>query len=467
MNKINSKYRKIIERINAEGEKYTNEQMKEVYREQSKARDEVQKLIGTLFIKFSVDGFLKLTKANKDKLMHEISQKLKGIGKNLGTKEIDKVASILEDIYADTYYKNAYVMEIGTTKDLKFDLLNDEIVKKAINKKIDGMLFSDRIWQNKADLIDKLKQSISECMDGKTTIDKIGRDISKIFNVSAYQSNRLVITELTRIQGKAQEDIAKSTGIKKQMWSATLDTHTCERCAALDGKIFDIDDLNKPQMPLHPLDRCCWINVPDEDWKPDKRIDNLTKEEIDWKDYKEWYQEKLRNNSKILIEKKKVENKSKDKKQFERYKEVLGKDFTIKSFDEFQELKYNSSKEWEKLKIDYLKQNRFNKIVEESSKLNIKGEVIKEINRIDISEYKFDEFHINLERKHNITKEKAQDYINNAEIAYSRWKGEVIVYISKAGCCVVNLKNKIVSTAYSSAEYDDKFKRILEVIEND
>lgn len=354
MNKINSKYRRIIERINAEGEKYTNEQMKEVYREQSKARDEVQKLIGSLFIKFAADGFLKLTQAQKDKLVHEISQKLKGIGKNLGSKEIDKVASILEDIYADTYYKNAYVMEIGTTKDLKFDLLNEEIVKKAINKKIDGMLFSDRIWQNKAELIDRLKQSISECMDGKTTIDKIGRDISKIFNVSAYQSNRLVITELTRIQAKAQEDIAKSTGIKKQMWSATLDTHTCERCAALDGKIFDIDDPNKPQMPLHPLDRCCWINVPDEDWKPDKRIDNLTKEEIDWKDYKEWYEEKVRNNSKILIEKKKIENKSKDKKQFERYKEVLGKDFTIKSFDEFQEVKYNKIEDWEKFKSNYL-----------------------------------------------------------------------------------------------------------------
>ncbi|SKA99381.1 phage putative head morphogenesis protein, SPP1 gp7 family [Caloramator quimbayensis] len=293
MSKVNPKYRRIIENINAEGEKYTNEEMKEVYKQQAKAKDEVQKLIGALFIKFAVDGFLKFTQAQKDKLVHEIGEKLRNIGKNLGSDEIDKITSILEDVYIDTYYKNAYVIDIGTEKDLKFDLLDEEIVKRAVNKEIDGMLFSDRIWQNKAALIDKLKQSISECMDGKTTIDKIGRDISRMFNVGAYESYRLAVTELTRVQAKAQEDIAKNIGIKKQMWSATLDTHTCKRCASLDGKVFDIDDPNKPQMPLHPLDRCCWINAPDEDWKPDKRIDNLTKEEIDWKDYKEWYEEKV------------------------------------------------------------------------------------------------------------------------------------------------------------------------------
>lgn len=289
MSKINPKYRRIIEQINADGEKYANEEMKEVYKEQAKARDDVQKIVSTLFIKFATDGFLKLTQAQKDKLVHEIGEMLKSIGKNLGNKEIDKITSILEDVYIDTYYKNAFVMDLGISKNLKFDLLDEEIVNKTINKKIDGMLFSDRIWQNKATLIDKLKQSISECMDGKTTIDKIGRDISRIFNVGAYESHRLAVTELTRVQAKAQEDIAKSIGIKQQMWSATLDIHTCERCGALDGKIFDIDDPNRPQMPLHPFDRCCWINVPNEDWKPDKRIDNLTKENIDWTDYKEWY----------------------------------------------------------------------------------------------------------------------------------------------------------------------------------
>lgn len=58
----------------------------------------------------------------------------------------------------------------------------------------------------------------------------------------------------------------------------------------------------------------------------------------------------------------------------------------------------------------------------------------------------------------------AQKYINESVTAYSRWKGDVTVYVAEHGCSVVNLKDKIISTAYKSDEYDDKFKKILEVI---
>lgn len=45
---------------------------------------------------------------------------------------------------------------------------------------------------------------------------------------------------------------------------------------------------------------------------------------------------------------KKIRNKSADKKQFKRYREILG-DRIPKSFDDFQDLKYNRKQEWEKL----------------------------------------------------------------------------------------------------------------------
>ncbi len=158
-----------------------------------------------------------------------------------------------------------------------------------------------------------------------------------------------------------------------------------------------------------------------------------------------------------------IQNKSSDNQTYEKYKEILGNEMP-KTLEDFQKLKYNNSDKWSSLKNSYADTNRFNKIVQESSNLHIKGDVIKDIDRIDISNYKFADAHINSERNHNVTKEMAQDYINNAAVAYSRWKGQVTVYVAENGCSVVNLKDKIISTAYKSKEYDDKFKKILEVV---
>ena len=61
----------------------------------------------------------------------------------------------------------------------------------------------------------------------------------------------------------------------------------------------------------------------------------------------------------------------------------------------------------------------------------------------------------------------AQEFINSSKAAYSRWNGQVVVYVSENGCSVVNLKDKKVSTSYKNEEYDDKFKKLMEVLKDD
>lgn len=290
--KINPNYRKTIEQINIDGEKQANDSMKPVYSDQKSALDEVHKLIGLIFIKYAVDGLLNINKTQKLKILAQVSTQLNQIRKDLGSKEVDAVTDILKNEYQNVYYKNAYVLDNGTDVNLKFDILKPERIDAAVNTELDGELFSDRIWQNKADMVTSLKQSLVEIMNGDTTIDKAGKLIENTFNVSASDSYRLMITELTRVQSQAQTDIATNTGLTKQMWSATLDSKTCEECAALDGKFFDVDDDSRPEMPLHPNDRCCWINVPFDGWQPTKRKENETKDIIDYEDYSQWLQDK-------------------------------------------------------------------------------------------------------------------------------------------------------------------------------
>jgi SPP1 gp7 family putative phage head morphogenesis protein len=133
-------------------------------------------------------------------------------------------------------------------------------IKKAINKKIDGKLFSDRIWDNKDKLLKKVKRLINDVLNGKMTIDEAGDYIKKVFGSSAKDSYRLMITEVMRAQAQASIEAAKRLGVKRHMWNAKFE-NTCERCKKRHGKKFDIDDKNAPEIPLHPYCKCIWVNI--------------------------------------------------------------------------------------------------------------------------------------------------------------------------------------------------------------
>ena len=69
--------------------------------------------------------------------------------------------------------------------------------------------------------------------------------------------------------------------------------------------------------------------------------------------YDEWYKKYVKDNPKALIEEKKFKNKASDQKQYEQYKEILVNE-APKTFDNFQDMKYNNGNEWAIMK-DYYK----------------------------------------------------------------------------------------------------------------
>ena len=259
---MNEEYRKKIEQIKVDGEEYADSAMKGVYLEQKAALDELHNFIGKVYIDHAKDGVLVLSTTRQQQLTASMKAKLKTMGLELGNSEVEKVTALLGEIFSATYYKNAFVLESGMKANLKFNILKPEFVDSAVMTEFKGEMFSDRIWANKAGMIDHLQSSIIRAMKGDVHLDKVARDIRDRLNVTAYESQRLVATETARIQSQASVDIAKSTGVVKHMWSATLDMKTNPEDASYDGKVYDIGDPDEPENPLHPNCRCCWINVP-------------------------------------------------------------------------------------------------------------------------------------------------------------------------------------------------------------
>jgi SPP1 gp7 family putative phage head morphogenesis protein len=292
--KLNQQYQSLILQIKQDADNFADQQMQTVYKNQKDHLTELHKYLGLLYITYAADGLLKVTPSQKSNILSGLNNKLTAMAKDMGSTEVNQVTDILKKNYTDTYYKNAYIMDSGLNINLKFDILKKEYIDAAVNNPIDGELFSSRIWQNKAAVADKVKQGIVDAMNGKTTIDKLGKDIQHTFNVGAYESQRLVNTENARVQSQAIDDIGESAGVEKQMYCATLEANTCSECAELDGQYFDIDDDSKPQIPedTHPGCRCLYINVPLAGWKPTKRKDNESKDVIDYEDYSQWLKNK-------------------------------------------------------------------------------------------------------------------------------------------------------------------------------
>jgi SPP1 gp7 family putative phage head morphogenesis protein len=299
--KINPEYQKLILKIKQDGEKYADRQMQIVYSEQKSRLTGLHQYLGLLYVKHAVDGMLHVSAAQKAAILSDVDKQILSAQKSIGDAEIRTISNILAHNYEDAYYKTAYVLDSGLKTGIKFGMLKQEYIDAAVNSPVKGELFSNRIWNNKAAVADRLKGSFLDALNGGVTIDQIGQELRQTFNVQAYESQRLVHTENARIQSAAIDDIGESAGCVRQMFCATLESNTCAVCAGLDGKYFDIDDVAKPEIPIHPECRCVYINVPTGNWQPQRRRDNETGKNTGYKSYDQWAEEKgIKSSGKIV-----------------------------------------------------------------------------------------------------------------------------------------------------------------------
>jgi hypothetical protein len=83
---------------------------------------------------------------------------------------------------------------------------------------------------------------------------------------------------------------------------------------------------------------------------------------------------------------------------------------------------------------------------------------------LEIEALQFDDEHINLQRKHNITQEQAQEMIKNAKASVTVWNGRFERYYSDQGVIYVDREKQSIRTAFGPEEFDDKVKKILEAL---
>lgn len=192
------------------------------------------------------------------------------------------VGSALANQYNDTYMRtmfNTQAQQGSFTSD--FAHFNETQLKIIASEPWgkDGKDFSKRIWKNyQQELPSYLTDSLFRATVMGWGPDKVARMMHAQFqDVQRNKIHNLVTSEMGHMAEEATAKSYEESGIDEYEYMATLESHTCDACARLDGQHFKMFErkvgINYPL--IHPRCRCTTVpyiaDLPDvgERWMRD------------------------------------------------------------------------------------------------------------------------------------------------------------------------------------------------------
>ena len=133
---------------------------------------------------------------------------------------------------------------------------NAKAANAIVNASFHNATYSDRIWMYQDMLKNELSSLLQTGLIQGQNPRRLATHLQKRFGVSQSNAERLMITELARVQTEAQKQSFERNGFEEYTFLA-LGT-ACPICRALDGKHFKVKKMmpgtNAP--PMHPRCRC-------------------------------------------------------------------------------------------------------------------------------------------------------------------------------------------------------------------
>lgn len=193
--------------------------------------------------------------------IEELSRDINRRCRELYKTENRRVTSALRSVAQDSYYREIFSIQKGTGLGFSFANFSQRDVDRILRSNWVGGNYSNRIWKDVNGMTERLKSELLVSMLSGRSGEKTARIFRERFGVNAFCARRIVRTESAYVANAAQKSAYSEAGIDRYRFVATLDSRTCECCAALDGKVFDLAKAkagtNYP--PMHPFCRSTTI----------------------------------------------------------------------------------------------------------------------------------------------------------------------------------------------------------------
>lgn len=103
-------------------------------------------------------------------------------------------------------------------------------------------------------------------------------------------------------------------------------------------------------------------------------------------------------------------------------------------------------------------------IIKEILACGVKGKISLHPAKIDLTDFSFDDTHINKQRQHKITRVEAESFVSKAKFTVERWNGQYQNYYSEHGAAFLDVKEKNIRTAFAHSEFTQEIIDALEVL---
>lgn len=399
--------------------------------------------------------------------LQELQRQLDDVMTNVFHAQVNRMDTFLSDLAKEAYYRNIFNIQQRAGLGFSFATVNERHIKKVLSMNWSGSHYSERLWRNTQELAKRLKEELLINLVTGRTERELADALSYQFNVGRMKARRLVRTESSFVSGELCKDSYEECEVERYLYVATLDLRTSEVCRELDGKIFYLKDakVGVNYNPMHPWCRSTTIAYFDEETlsKMQRRaLDPVTGDFVKVPasmNYKEWYQKYVENDPIAQAQEKALKNKSADKKQFQKYKNVLREE-SPKTIAEFQKIKYTKPEKWKELKHTYSIVNKYefnsdnkmpvSKIVEldkiaKEAYLNFTGTARKKANTAVID----------IDGKLYISNSQLGD-LSKDDVAYTNYTGNKDALVGRPE--TQTFQTKHVGTSQRNAVHDAEYK---------
>lgn len=237
-----------------------NKQVKEVEKENNNLIASLIALISSLGDILNIDT----DKINN--IQKEMDNMVNSFVQNQKEIEIKRIRNIVQNVAKTEFKINNYLQSIGL-EDFQIQNISENEIMDIVNTKIDDKTFEDRTRDNKDSIGNMIITNLSLFLAGDLTLDKLIKELEKNLNLNRFMTSRLGTNELMRNMVGASELWKQKANIQKEIYCSVLEANTCSRCMKLHGTVYDVDDVNKPDIPLHIKCKCKYITVTGAYWK--------------------------------------------------------------------------------------------------------------------------------------------------------------------------------------------------------
>ncbi|MGL5436602.1 MAG: minor capsid protein [Lachnospiraceae bacterium] len=264
----------------------------------------------------------------------------------------------MKDVYGASYYRTWYNADQYRGFHAAFAQVDPRTVEKLLEYPFNGANFSSRLWKQKDHLQTQLMESLTTMMVQGKDPKALVNDFAKKMNSKKFEAYRLLHTESSFLINEATHAAYKEDGVEKYQILATLDSKTCGICGALDGEVYEAEKavVGENMPPFHCFCRCTDVPYYDDmDLTDETRAarDPETGKSYEVPadmSYKEWHEKYIESNPVKALAEKKLRDTAADDKQYNGYKELLGKDYVPGTLKDFQNIKYGAGDEYNILK---------------------------------------------------------------------------------------------------------------------